>query len=326
MKNYLLDLRQKFRPAVPVLSMSVHEHGCRWIYGLARQSGVLSFASIRCSGGAEMEKGSDISGDSLSAELLGGFLDGALQKIGANQFPKPVVAVFSIPSSRAFMCELTAEKNAQEEDLRFQIEDLLSMAAGEQIEEMIYDWQPKLKQENDSAGQNLVVASVMRKLLDEIHLGCKAHHLRCLGVTLDNIAAVNGFLQAADKKDAIGNPRFILYGEICKTKVRLNVFMDGFLCHENQDFSEDGFSVVQSIASLEKLVEIWMRGEPDQGEGNSKLIVGGELMVSKTAMATIKRSRILADKIFEVKPLAQIQEHWFVDVVAYGALEGMPCE
>lgn len=325
MKNYLLDLRQKLTPAVPVLSMSVHEHGCRWIYGVVRQSDVLSFASIRCSGGSSLAEGASISGDSLNAELLGGFVNSALEKIASGGFQKPKAVVFSIPASRAFMCELVAESDGNEDDLRFQIEDLLAAAVGDQTDEMVYDWQSKLEAVASDQGRPLVVAAVLKKLLDEILLACKTHHLKCLGVTLDNIAAVNGYLQAAEKYHLTGNPKFLLYGEICKHRVRLAVFIEGFLCHESQDFSEQGFSVVQSVASLEKLVGVWARGDQDQGEGTVKLIVGGDLMASKTAVTTIKRSRLLADKLFEVRPLPAIREHWYADVVAYGALEGMPC-
>ncbi|HEX5484598.1 hypothetical protein [Limnobacter sp.] len=325
MKNYLLDLRQKLKPLVPVLSMSVHEHGCRWVYGMVRQSNVLSFNAIRCSGGSDLESGTSISGDSLNAGLLSGFIQDALGKISSCGLVKPSAVVYSIPASRAFMCELVSESGSSEEDLRFQIEDLLAAAVGDQTDEMVYDWQTKLDTSTNDQGDPLVVAAVLKKLLDEILQASKASQLKCLGVTLDNIAAVNGYLQAASKHHQTGNPKFLLYGEICKHRVRLAVFIEGFLCHESQDFSDQGFSVVQSVASLEKLVGVWARGDQDQGEGTVRLIVGGDLMASKTAISTIKRSRLLADKLFEIRPLPQIREHWHADVVAYGALEGMPC-
>ena len=85
-------------------------------------------------------------------------------------------------------------------------------------------------------------------------------------------------------------------------------------------------SVVQAVAALERLVMSWVRdGLPDE-VASVRLILGGELMYSKTCESTAQRSQVLAPRLVAISPRKEIASSWHDDVVPYGALEAMPCE
>lgn len=306
------------------MSLSISDTSVRWVYGQVTQSNVLTFRSILASGGFARDLSEVEQPSALSVEQIRLILETVLGMLGKSH-PKPQSVVFAIPANRAFMCELVAPEDEDEDELRFQIEDLLEEAAGENTGEMVFDWQNKLDTPHFEQDRSLVVAAVHKRVMDALLEACSQLKLNCLGVTLDNLAALNGYLQAAGELHKSVTPRFLLYGELSTNRVRLSVFIEGFLFHESQELSKEGFSAVQAVTSLEKLLGTWARGDQDQGEGAVKLILGGSLMHSKSVEATIKRSTVLAPKVYEIRPRAELANRWHEDVVAFGALEGLPC-
>lgn len=259
----------------------------------------------------------------LDASALTEAIQGAIAAVPAGLI-KPQFVVFSVPSKHAYLGEINVMKDERESLIRYQIQELMEAAAGQSEREAAFDWQ--VKTELSDGSLSLAVAGIDQKQVDEILAACASSRVTCLGITLDSVAAMNGYLQMVPASLKTADVRFLLHGELSRHRVRLAVFSQGVLFSETWEHSDDGFSVVQAVSALERLVSTWTRdGGPDE-VASVRLILGGELMYAKGCESTAKRSQTLAPRIIDIAPRKELQNHWHDDVVPFGALEAMPCE
>lgn len=304
------------------LSLALGDTGFRWVFGDIHKQGHLQFKRILACGGGEPAQ--PIGDDGLwSAASLCAVLEGVISGLPTH-VGKPNCVVFSVPSKNAYLGEVVVPRDESDSMIRFRIQDLMQAAAGDTRREAAFDWQTKAALADDSL--SLAVAGIDQKQVDEILQACASHKLDCLGVTLDCVAALNGYLQMAPESVKQANVKFLLHGELDRHRIRLAVFSHGMLINESWDQNDDGFSVVQAVAALERLVVSWVRdGLPDE-VASVRLILGGELMYTKTCESTAQRSQVLAPRLLAISPRKEIASSWHDDVVPYGALEAMPCE
>jgi hypothetical protein len=237
---------------------------------------------------------------------------------------KPQFVVFSVPSKHAYLGEIGVAKDERENNIRFQIQELMEAAAGQSEREAAFDWQ--VKAELEDGGVSLAVAGIDQKQVDEIMRACQSCGLTCLGITLDAVAAMNGYLQMAPAALKSTDIRFLLHGDLSRQHVRLAVFSHGVLFNESWEHSDEGFSVVQASSALERLVSTWIRDGAPEEVSSARLILGGELMYAKGCESTAKRSQTLSPRLIDISPRKELQARWHDDVVPFGALEAMPCE
>lgn len=319
-QNVWLKLR---RGSAYALSMSISGGAsCRWVYGEIDRQHCLSFKSILASGGEEL--GGVPSQDALVPSApLEQAIRAALRRLPAGAV-HPQFLVFSVPSKHAYLGEISVPKDERESLIRYQIQELMELAAGTSEREAAFDWQ--LKAELSDGHVSLAVAGIDQRQVDEVRKACQSCGLQCLGITLDSVAAMNGYLQMVPAALKQVDIRFLLHGELSRNRVRLGVFSQGVLFNESWEHSEEGFSVVQAISALERLVSTWTRdGVPDE-TASVRLILGGELMYAKGCELTAKRSQVLSPRLMDIPPRKELQTHWHDDVVPFGALEAMPCE
>jgi hypothetical protein len=304
------------------LSLSFTGDNCRWVYGEILKKECLSFKSIRASGGGVLNS---VSSDEalLSAAFLENAIRNSLSQLPVGS-PRPQYVVISVPSKHAYLGEISVPKNEHENMIRFQIQELMEAAAGESDRSAAFDWQVKAEMSDESV--SLAVAGIDQKQVDEILAACKVCGMNCLGITLDSLAAMNGYLQMVPKSQRNLDVRFLLHGELFRHRIRLGVFFQGVLLNESWEHSEEGFSVVQAISALERLVSTWTRDGVPEEVASVRLILGGELMYTKGSEATARRSQTLSLRLIDIPPRKELQAHWHDDVVPFGALEGMPCE
>jgi hypothetical protein len=307
---------------VYAMSISFASGRCRWVYGEIERQGCLSFKSILASGGVESAV-IPLDDVLLEANSLEMAIKEALARLPVTVI-RPSHVVLSVPSKHAYLGEVSVDKGERESMIRFQIHELMEAAAGQSEREAAFDWQ--VKAELSDGNVSLAVAGIDQRQVDEILVACQTCGLKCLGITLDSVAAMNGYLQMVSEGSRIGDVRFLLHGELSRHGVRLAVFAQGVLFNESWEHSEDGFSVVQAISALERLVSTWTRDGAPEEVASVKLILGGELMNVKGCEATAKRSQTLSKHLLEVSPRRELQAHWHDDVVPFGALEAMPCE
>lgn len=313
----------KLRGSTPhALSLSFSGDRCRWVCGAIERRGQLSFKSIYASGGCALSIApSDES--LLTSVSLQEVMRDALGQLPAS-FARPLYAVVSVPSKHAYLGEISVAKDEREGLIRYQIQELMEAAAGESEREAAFDWQAKA--ELSDGNVSLAVAGIDQRQVDEILAACQASGLTCLGITLDSVAAMNGYMQMAPEALKAADVRFLLHGELSRHRIRLAVFSQGVLVNESLEHSEEGFSVVQAVSALERLVSTWTRDCLPGEVASVRLILGGELMYTKGCEATVKRSQTLSRHLVEVPPRKELQTHWHDDVVPFGALEAMPCE
>lgn len=304
------------------MSLSFASGRCRWVYGEIERQGCLSFKSILASGGVESAV---IPMDDvlLVSESLEMAIKEALGRLPTAAI-KPSYVVVSVPSKHAYLGEVSVDKGERENVIRFQIQELMEAAAGQSEREAAFDWQ--VKAELSDGNVSLAVAGIDQRQVDEILTACQACGLKCLGITLDSVAALNGYLQMVPEGLRAADVRFLLHGELSRHRVRLAVFAQGVLFNESWEHSEDGFSVVQAVSALERLVSTWTRDGAPEEVASVRLILGGELMYVKGCEATARRSQTLSRRLLEINPRRELQSHWHDDVVPFGALEAMPCE
>lgn len=304
------------------MSLSFASGQCRWVYGEIERQGCLSFKSILASGGVESTviPMDDVLLASGSLEIA---IKEALGRLPAAAV-RPGYVVVSVPSKHAYLGEVSVDKHERESTIRFQIQELMEAAAGQSEREAAFDWQ--VKAELSDGNVSLAVAGIDQRQVDEILIACQACGLKCLGVTLDSVAAMNGYLQMVPESLRAADVRFLLHGELSRHRVRLAVFAQGVLFNESWEHCEDGFSVVQAVSALERLVSTWTRDGAPEEVASVRLILGGELMYAKGCEATAKRSQTLSKRLLEITPRRELQSHWHDDVVPFGALEAMPCE
>ncbi|WP_334119127.1 hypothetical protein [Limnobacter sp.] len=321
--KFIRSLLLKLQGSAPhALSLSFGGDHCRWVYGEVERRDRLSFKSIHASGGCAL-------GIAPLGEAL--LTSSSLQKAmgdSLGQLPvssvRPLYVVVSVPSKHAYLGEISVAKDEREGLIRYQIQELMEAAAGESEREAAFDWQ--IKAELSDGSVSLAVAGIDQKQVDEILLACQACSLTCLGITLDSVAAMNGYLQMVPDALKMSNVRFLLHGELSRHRIRLAVFSQGVLFNESWEHSEEGFSVVQAVSALERLVSTWTRDGAPEESASVRLILGGELMYTKGCEATVRRSQTLSPRLMDVPPRRELQLHWHDDVVPFGALEAMPCE
>lgn len=308
--------------AAHALSISFSGGRWRWVYGEIERQGCLSFKSIRASGGGTLEL---VPKDDalLSAVSLEQAIVAAIRELPPT-LTKPQFVVVSVPSKHAYLGEIGVAKDERENLIRFQIQELMEAAAGESEREAAFDWQVKAELSDGSV--SLAVAGIDQKQVDEIMRACQSCGLTCLGITLDTVAAMNGYLQMAPAALKSADIRFLLHGELSRHHVRLAVFSQGVLFNESWEHSEEGFSVVQAVSALERLVSTWTRDGAPEEVASVRLILGGELMYAKGCESTAKRSQTLSPRLIDISPRKELQGRWHDDVVPFGALEAMPCE
>jgi hypothetical protein len=294
----------------------------RWVYGQIERQKHLSFKAIRASGGGG-EGMNPQSDDFLDSASLGKVIKSALKELSSS-LAKPQYVVISVPSKHAYLGEVVVDKDEDEKLIRYQIQALMEEAVGQSDREAAFDWQTKTELSDDRL--SLAIAGIDQKQVDEILVACQGCGLTCLGITLDSVAAMNGYLQMAPGSMKSADVRFLLHGELSRHRVRLAVFSQGVLFNESWEHSEEGFSVVQSIASLERLVSAWIRDGVPEEVASSRLILGGELMYEKGCELTAKRSQTLSSRLIEIPPRKELKQYWHDDVVPFGALEAIPCE
>lgn len=304
------------------LSISFSGSRLRWVYGEIERQGVLSFKSIRASGGGRLDV---IPEDDalLSSTSLEHAIRSAIQAL-PPALPRPQFVVVTVPSAQAYLGEISVANDERENLIRFQIQELMEAAAGESEREAAFDWQ--LKTQLSDGSVSLAVAGIDQKQVDEILRACQICGLTCLGITLDTVAAMNGYLQMAPAALKTADVRFLLHGELSRNHVRLAVFSQGVLFNESWEHSDDGLSVVQAVSALERLVSTWARDGAPEEVASVRLILGGELMYAKGCESTAKRSQTLAPRLVDISPRRELQGRWHDDVVPFGALEAMPCE
>ena len=315
-------LRSLSKKSAHALSLSFSTGHYRWVYGEIERQESLSFKSILASGGAAMSIAT-----SDDAVVPMGSLEEAIGGALAQLLPgmiRPQYVVFSVPSKHAYLGEISVEGDERENLIRYQIQELMEAAAGESEREAAFDWQVKAKLSDGSV--SLAVAGIDQRQVDEILAACQRCGLNCLGITLDSVAAMNGYLQMAPEVLKSSTIRFLLHGELSRNRIRLAVFSEGVLFSESWEHSEEGFSVVQAISALERLVSTWIRDGVPEEAASVRLILGGELMYAKGCESTARRSQTLSPRLLEIPARRELISHWHDDVVPFGALESMPCE
>lgn len=315
--NWIARLRR--RPVL-VLSLAVAGARTRWVLGTVLLGRVIRFQTIVASGGLKQPR-------LLQAEGPWGrqWVDDALADVQAQtrRFGRPTGVVFAVPSRNAFLGELVVDQADDVLGVRYQIDEMMQAAAGETDREAAVDWQ--LKASSSDGADVLAVAAIDQEQVDDLLDAAAQAKLECLGITLDHVAAINGYLQMLPAALREQQTRFLLHGELNRQRVRLAVFSQGVLFHETMETSEDGFSVVQAVAALEKLVSAWVREGASDEAGEVRLVLGGELMTAKGSEATASRSQVLAPKLMDVPARRELAANWQADVVAFGALEALPC-
>jgi hypothetical protein len=310
------------RGALHALSLSFSGNRCRWVYGEIERRERLSFKSIHASGGCELSLAP--SDDALlTSTSLQQAMGNSLAQL-PTMLARPSYVVISVPSKHAYLGEISVNKDESENLIRYQIQELMEAAAGASEREAAFDWQ--VKSEVSDGSISLAVAGIDQKQVDEILAACQACGLTCLGITLDSVAAMNGYMQMAPDALKAADIRFLLHGELSRHRIRLAVFSQGVLFNESVEHSEEGFSVVQAVSALERLVSTWTRDGALEEVASVRLILGGELMYTKGCEATVKRSQSLSPRLVAIPPRKELLTHWHDDVVPFGALEAMPCE
>lgn len=305
------------------MSLVVGDAVCRWVYGEVTVGKQLSFHRIVASGGSTLNKVVGTADSSImQSEDWVRLIRQCIGQLPANSV-KPKDLVVCLPAKHAYFGEITSSREDDEQSIRYQVEDLLDAASGSAEREAAFDWQVKAEL-SDGMLAMAVVGTDLRHV-EEISQACEQLKMECRGITFDNVASLNGYLQMLPKGRLISTQGLLLHGELNKHRIRLAVFSQGVLLNESVDHGEDGFSVVQAISALERLVMTWSRDQRDEQSGGVHLVLGGELMAAKGIELTIRRSTVLSPLWIEVQPRKELAAHWHEDVVPFGALEALPC-
>lgn len=316
-------MRNWLNPALPILSIQIHENECAWVYGQVIRKDFLKFKSVEASGVCGSNPSLLEQGGKVSTLGVSALLEGVFGALGLG-YPMPKGLVFSLPSRKHFLGGLTVSSQDSDEDIHFQVQEVLENVAGQSVEPMAYDWRDK----HGSAPmgeRSLALAAIHQSQLDALQVACAERKLSCLGVTLDNIAGLNGYMQGVKMRPGIEQARFLLLGELNPHAVRLSIFVEGIPFHETWDHSSEGFSAIQAISAMEGLVSTWSRGVNQLESGAISLILGGSLMSHKSTEQILKRSAILSPWWVPSSPVMGLNKHWHDVVVPFGAVEGMPC-
>lgn len=320
----ILSLLNGFKQSkVYAMSLVVGDAACRWVYGEVKVGQQLSFHRILASGGCALNKLVGTADSSvMQADDWVRLIRQCIAQLPSNSV-KPKDLVVCLSAKHAYFGEITAARDDDELTIRYQVEDLLDAASGGTDREAAFDWQ--VKTELSDGMMAMAVAGVDQRHVDEIRQACEQLKMECRGITFDNVASLNGYLQMVPKGKLASTQGLLLHGELNKHRIRLAVFSQGVLLNESVDQNEDGFSVVQAISALERLVMTWSRDQRDEQSGGVSLVLGGELMAAKGIELTIRRSTVLSPLWIEIQPRKELAAHWHEDVVPFGALEALPC-
>lgn len=316
-------MRNWLNPALPILSIQIHENECAWVYGQVIRKDFLKFKSVEASGVCGSNPSLLEQGGKVSTVGVSALLEGVFGALGAG-YATPKGLVFSLPSRKHFLGGLTVSSQDSDEDIHFQVQEVLENVAGQSVEPMAYDWRDKTGAA-PMGERPLALAAIHQSQLDALQAACAERKLTCLGVTLDNIAGLNGYMQGIKMKPSIEQARFLLLGELNPHAVRLSIFVEGIPFHETWDHSSEGFSAIQAISAMEGLVSTWSRGVNQLESGAISLILGGSLMSHKSTEQILKRSAILSPWWVPSSPVMGLNKDWHDVVVPFGAVEGMPC-
>ncbi|HEX4878337.1 MAG TPA: hypothetical protein VFV39_00700 [Limnobacter sp.] len=307
--------------SVFALSLAVGEVQARWVYGEVIRGDKLHFKSIHGHGGVPAPVFSAQS-QSIPREFFVHVLEQVMSALPAG-LPRPQLLVVCLPAKHAYLGEVVVPEGEEEQAIEFQIQELMEAAAGNSQREAAFDWQVKSRLSDGNL--TLAVAGVDQQQVDEVLAACQQLKLTCAGITLDSVAALNGYVQMIPDEKALESVRFLLHGELSRHRIRLAVFSQGVLFHESSEHSDEGFSLVQSISALERLVATWARDGAMEEPGSVRLVLGGETMYAKGCDATVRRSQILSPRLLDVRPRKELANQWHDSVVPFGALEAMPC-
>ncbi|WP_370262833.1 hypothetical protein [Limnobacter sp.] len=310
-----------YAPREHGLSLAIGEHHCSWVYGEVQRGACLRFSSILAHGAVPVETASDRQ-QWVTREALCGLYRQAVATLPAGS-PRPRLWVVCLPARHAYMGEMVVPEGEDEALIEFQIQEMMEAAAGNSQREAAYDWQVKSRLSDGNL--TLAVAGLDQAQVDEVLAASQSLRLACGGITLDSVASLNGYLQMLPHADSLNGVRFLLHGEMNRHRIRLAVFSQGVLFHESSEHSEEGFSLVQSISALERLVSSWARDGAMEEAGSVRLVLGGDTMNAKGCEATVRRSQVLASRLLDVRPRRELADGWHRSVVAYGALEALPC-
>ncbi len=196
--------------AVPALSLSFTGDRCRLVYGEVERRGRLSFKTIHVSGGCEL---AGISADEplLSSKTMQKAISDSIRQLSPSS-ARPLFAVVTVSAKHAYLGEISVGRGDREGVIRDRIQDLMEAAAGQSDREAAFDWQPKLELSDGSV--SLAVAGIDQRQVDEILAACQVCGLSCMGITIDSVAAMNGYMQMAPDSLKTANGRFLLHGEL----------------------------------------------------------------------------------------------------------------
>ncbi|MCQ8895312.1 hypothetical protein NQT62_02515 [Limnobacter humi] len=305
------------------LSICVDESSVRWVCGrVATRGGVYRFESIHASGRESMALALQTAEGDLNGELMTTLLRRVIGSLG-QATPKPEGVVIGLPDNWVYFGEIQTRQDDSEQSIRFQIEDLLDTVVGDAAVSMAYDWQTKAMLNDGS--MSLAVAGIDQRYIAQVQQACKQLKLECFGVTANTLAGLNGYLQTLRDQADAADGTILLHGQLWAHRIALRVYSEGLLLHESADASEEGFSAVQAVSAMEKLVSIWSRDHAASDALPPRLILGGELMASKGVEVIVRRSAVLSALWVNSPPRRELQAHWHEDVMPFGALEALPC-
>lgn len=304
-----------------VLSLSLQENQARWVCGVVEQQQRFKLSRVLASGASPLSQWLNPETGIVQSEALANTLSNALGQLPSGV--KPSGVVISVPDKWAYFGELNTPENEQEDTIRYQVEELLESVMGDADRAIAHDWQLKSTLSDGSVAW--AVAGIDQRHVDEIEMACSTLKLKLCGITVSNLAALNGYLQMLPQGQTRTGGSLMLYAHLDKHRIHLTVYQDAMLINEALETSDEGFTTVQAVSALERIVTIWSRDHGALSEQKPVLIVGGAMMGTRGIDVIIRRSAFLAPLWLEVSPRRDLATHWHEDVVPFGALEALPC-
>lgn len=325
--NWTVGFLQKWwQPQRAVLSIHLREDSSPWVMGLAIDRGCLHFDRVLEVGVTPSNPQLFANGGLVAEDGLMALMEATLNALHASSKVAPKSVVFVLPAQQCFLGQVTVGLEDSEEDIQFQVEDMLDEVMGYDAEPMTYDWQQR-SASTTYAERQLAVAAMHQKQLEVFERVCHQKGLSCLGITLDHVAALNACQRAglgrtdASKDDS----RFVLYGELNPHSVRLVVFVEGMPFGEHWERSEEGFSPLQAVTALEGLVNGWGRSVPEfEGQGLG-LHLSGALLEQASTLQIVQRSPSLSTWAVPLSKPAHLPDPPQAWLAPWGAVEGLPC-
>lgn len=304
------------------IAVAFTDSHCRWIVGQVQKKDELNLKKIDASGAVKLDEDFFNEDGLVPAAKIFSCLDRLIAGLPAGQ-TKPSEVVFSFPPGRSYMGEVQVLPEDDDQLIRMQIEEMLEAVAGAAEKEMAYDWQRRAEMADGTLA--LAVAAMEKQQVLEVEEACRQLKLKCCGVTLNHIAALNGYVRMGGKRLIENQSTSMLFAELSKHVVRLSIFNNGVFFHENWESSVEEYSIVDAISALERMVGSWSRDGIGEVNPQTKLIVGGELMNLAASDSTLKRSELLNSRYFPIQAHPELTQRWHEMVLPFGAMEGLPC-